>query len=85
MAQGELKPLKYADGTYVSAQNAYEAFMNSRVLIVRNGVTYEAIGMKWHDANSTQDDPTQVKYAELHYVDGTSDAATLQTIKIGLP
>lgn len=83
MANTELRPLKYADGTYVSAQKAYESFMNSRVLIVRNGVTYEAIGMEWHDINSTQDDPTKVTYVGLHCVAGTSDSATIQNIQIG--
>ena len=35
--------LKHADGTVVTAQEAYDAFMNTRVLIVKSGTTYESI------------------------------------------
>ena len=75
--------LRHADGTAVTAQEAYDAFMNTRVLIVINGITYEATGMEWNDINLTQDDPTKVAYVGLYYVGGTSDAATLKTIQIG--
>ena len=57
--------LKHADGTVVTAQEAYDAFMNTRVLIVNNGITYEAINMVWYDNNSAQTDPNNVGYVKL--------------------
>ena len=68
--------LKHADGTPVSAQEAYNAFMNTRVLIVNNGTTYEAISMVWYDNNSTQNDHANVGYVELNYI--KTDASPLQ-------
>ena len=57
--------LKHADGTVVTAQEAYDAFMNTRVLIVHGGITYEAINMVWYDNNSAQTDPANVGYVKL--------------------
>lgn len=62
------KTLKRADGTAVTAQEAHDAFMNSRVLIVKDGTTYEAISMVWYDNNSAQTDPTNVGYVRLSIV-----------------
>ena len=64
----DLPKLKHADGTAVTAQEAYNSFMNTRVLIVNNGTTYEAINMVWHDNNSAWDDPANVVYVKLSYV-----------------
>ena len=69
--------LKHADGTPVSAQEAYNAFMNTRVLLVQNTTTYEAISMVWYDNNSAQTDPANVKYVELNYI--KTDASPLQS------
>ena len=78
-----LKKLKYADGTEVTAQEAYDAFMNTRVLIVNNGITYEAINMVWYDNNSAQTDPTNVGYVQLSYVVDSSDTASISIIQVG--
>ena len=75
--------LKHANGTVVTAQDAYDAFMNTRVLIVRNKTTYEAINMVWYDNNSAQTDPTNVGYVRLSYVVDSSDTASLNNIKVG--
>ena len=76
--------LKHADGTEVTAQEAYDAFMNTRVLIVKNRTTYEAISMVWYDNNSSQDDPTNVGYVRLHYMtEDTSGALDLAAIHVG--
>lgn len=56
------------DGRVVKAQEAYDAFMNTRVFIVEDGTTYEAISMVWYDSNSAQDDSTNVGYVGLKYV-----------------
>ena len=64
MASGETK-LKHANGTLVTAQEAYDAFMNTRVLIVWNKTAYEAINMVWYDNNSAQTDPNNVGYVKL--------------------
>ena len=73
-----LHKLKHADGTEVSAQEAYDAFMNTRVLLVSTrGTTYEALTMVWYDNNSAQTDPANVKYVELNYI--KTDASPLQS------
>ena len=72
--------LKHADGTEVTAQEAYDAFMNKRVLIVKDGTTYEAISMVWYDNNSAQTDPTNVGYVKLLVV--YNNLGTTQTVPI---
>ena len=75
--------LKHANGTEVTAQEAYDAFMNTRVLIVNNGITYEAINMVWYDNNSAQTDPTNVGYVQLSYVVDSSGTASITNIVVG--
>ena len=82
---GTPKILKHADGTEVTAQEAYDAFMNTRVLIVEGGITYEAISMEWYDTNSTKADPTNVGYVQLSYVVNSSGTASISTIRVGSP
>ena len=65
--------LKHADGTAVTAQEAHDAFMNTRLLIVRGDTTYATIGMVWYDNNSAQDDPNNVGFVTLHYVKPAAD------------
>ena len=63
------KILKHANGTPVGAQEAYNAFMNTRVLLVDpQGTTYEALTMVWYDNNSAQTDPANVGYVKLDYI-----------------
>ena len=81
---GSVKPiLKHADGTVVTAQEAYDAFMNTRVLIVKGKTTYEAINMVWYDNNSAQTDPTNVGYVKLSTVGDNSGTASIGTIQVG--
>ena len=75
--------LKHADGTEVTAQEAYDAFMNTRVLLVKNLATYEAISMVWYDNNSAQTDPANVGYVELSYVVDSSGTASISIITVG--
>ena len=75
--------LKHANGTAVTAQEAYDAFMNTRVLIVNNGITYEAINMKWYDINSAQTDPTNVGCVQLSYVVDSAGTVSISTITVG--
>ena len=82
MASGE-SILKHANGTLVTAQEAYDAFMNTRVLIVRSKTAYEAINMVWYDNNKTQTDPTNVGYVQLSYVVDSSGTASISNIKVG--
>ena len=77
--------LIHADGTAVTAQEAYDAFMNTRVLIVRGETTYEAISMKWYDNNSAQDDPTNVGYVNLNAMKNNSGTAFISLIEVGDP
>ena len=60
--------LKHHDGTNVTAQEAYDAFMNSRVVIVKGGTTFAALSMVWYDNNSTQNDLTNIGFVDLGYV-----------------
>lgn len=75
--------LKHADGTEVTAQEAYDAFMNTRVLIVKSGTAYEAINMVWYDNNSAQTDPTNVGYVQLSYVVDSAGTVSISTITVG--
>ena len=75
--------LKHGNGTEVTAQEAYDAFMNTRVLIVNNGITYEAINMEWYDNNSAQTDPTNVGYVQLSYVVDSAGTVSISTITVG--
>ena len=77
------KELKHANGTLVTAQEAYDAFMNTRVLIIQGETTYEAISMEWRDNNKTQTDPTNVGYVRLNYVVDSSGTASISTITVG--
>ena len=75
--------LKHADGTVVTAQEAYDAFMNTRLLIVMGKTTYEAINMVWYDNNSAQTDPTNVGYVQLSYVVDSAGTVSISTITVG--
>ena len=77
------KRLKHANGTLVTAQEAYDAFMNTRVLIVKGGNAYEAINMVWYDNNSVQTDPTNVGYVQLSYVVDSAGTVSISTITVG--
>ena len=77
------KKLKHANGTEVTAQEAYDAFMNTRVLIVNNGITYEAISMDWRDNNKTQTDPTNVGFVKLRFMYGDSDTGNIHLVNVG--
>ena len=77
------KKLRHANGTEVTAQEAYDAFMNTRLLIVNSGITFEAISMVWYDNNSAQTDPTNVGYVQLSYVEDSSSTASISIITVG--
>ena len=80
-----LPKLKHADGTEVTAQEAYDAFMNTRFLIVKNETTHEAIQMVWYDNNSAQTDPTNVGYVKLSYVTKVDATVVIQETQAGDP
>ena len=75
--------LKHADGTAVTAQEAFDAFMNTSVLIVSNGTTYEAINMVWYDNNSAQDDPANVGYVKLQYAGNNNGTIFINPAVVG--
>lgn len=70
-------------GRSVTAQEAYDAFMNTRVFIVEDGTTYEAISMVWYDSNSAQDDSANVGYVGLKYVYEGASGVGVHTAKAG--
>ena len=75
--------LKHADGTAVTAQEAYDAFMNTRVLINESGIAHEVINMVWYDNNSEQTNSANVGYVELEYVEAFSATATTIQVLVG--
>ena len=75
--------LRNANGTAVTAQEAYDAFMNTRVLIVHGGNVLEIISIVWYDNNSAQADPTNVGYVKLSSVVDNSGTVTIGTIEVG--
>ena len=76
--------LKHADGTAVTAQEAYDAFMNTRVLIsMSSGITHEVICMDWYDNNSAHDDPANVGYVELRFISKVDNNALVNSTKVG--
>ena len=75
--------LNHADGTKVTAQEAYDAFMNTRVLIVENETTHEAIGMVWYDNNSTQNDLTNIGRVEFSYVTTVGSEVVINSAAAG--
>ena len=79
----EKKFLKRADGTVVTAQEARDAFMKTRVLIVIDGTTYEATSMVWYDNNSGHNDPANVGYVKLSYVTTTGNTVSIYEIEVG--
>ena len=86
MAQGGTTTpiLRHADGTAVTAQEAYDAFMNTRVLIVAGNTTHEAVNMVWYDTNSMQDNPAAVGFVRLKFVvDGTDGSVGFGAINVG--
>ncbi len=82
MAAG-MTTLKHSNGTAVTAQEAYDAFVNTRVLIVRDKTTHEAISMEWYDNNSAQNDPTNAGYVKLYFIYGNSGTATIKYADAG--
>lgn len=83
MATPQKPKLKHADGTDVAAQEAYDAFMNKRVLIVKDGATYEAIGMTWYDNNSAQTDTANVGYVRLSFATVAAGSVVLGIAEAG--
>ena len=83
MAGGANFKLRHADGREVTAQEAYDAFMNTRVLIVDNKTSYEAIRMDWYDNNSSQNDSSNVGYVELGYVIVVASTVEITTRHVG--
>ena len=83
MGQQVTAKLKHADGTEVAAQEAYDTFMNTRVLIVKDETTYEAISMVWYDNNSAQTDPTNVGYVKLSIVYNNSGTTQISSLEVG--
>ena len=75
--------LKHADGTAVTAQEAYDAFMNTRVLLVMGETTYEALRMVWYDNNSAQTDPANVGYVKLSYVTKVDATVIMNETEVG--
>ena len=79
--------LRYANGTEATAQEVYDAFMNTRVLInvASTGIS-EAVSMVWYDNNSERNNPTNVGYVRLSIVyDNNNGGVGISTFEAGNP
>lgn len=69
------RPEKYTlqkeDGTEVTAQEVYDAFMGGPVFLHIEGMYIVPIQWAWFDINSTQDDPTNVGLVVIRISDKT--------------
>lgn len=72
--------LKHADGRLVTAQEAYDAFMTTRVLIDESGRIYLATSIEWYDNNSAQSNPANVGFVIMHYV---NNVGTHNSVLVG--
>ena len=52
--------LQHADGTEVTAQEAYDAFMSGNVIIDFGDGALTALSIEWVDNNGTNNDPNNV-------------------------
>ena len=79
--------LRHENGTEATAQEAYDAFMNTRVLINAAGTgVSEAVSMVWYDNNSEQNDPTNVGYVRLSIMyDNNNGGVGISTFEAGDP
>ena len=77
--------LKHENGTEATAQEVYDAFMNTRVLInVAGAGISEAASMVWYDNNSEQNDPANVGYVKLSIVyDNNNGGVGISTFTAG--
>ena len=76
--------LKHSNGTAVTAQEAEDAFMNTRDLSgTRDGIRYEAISMDWYDNNSAHADPANVGCVKLYYMYNNSGTAIIKHADAG--
>ena len=65
--------LQHADGTAVTAQEVYDAFMSGPVFLYAEMRYLVPTGWTWVDINSTQDDPTNVGLVVIQ----TSEISTI--------
>lgn len=70
--------LQHPDGSEVTAQEVYDAFMSGRVILSdqANGANYLATEIQWVDANAGYDDPTNVVWVNIT---GSSETAVVGT------
>ena len=79
--------LRHDNGTEATAQEADDAFMNTRVLINAAGTgVSEAASRVWFDNDSAQNDPTNVGYVKLSIVyDNNNGGVGISTFEVGNP
>lgn len=63
--------LQHADGTAVTAQEVYDAFMSGPVFLHTDMMYVVPTSWEWVDMNSAQDDPTNVGLVVIMASDNT--------------
>ncbi len=73
--------LQHDDGTEVTAQEVYDAFVSGRVLLNKAdwGELHEVKGMAWLNADNTSTDPTAIVYTSIFSALGDIEIGTYPT------
>lgn len=71
--------LQHPDGSEVTAQEVYDAFMSGQVMLHdSNGKYYIPLNFFWCDASANQNDPTNVVFFEIQYFINSSSTGTVE-------
>lgn len=75
----EAYTLQHPDGSTVTAQEAYDAFMSGQVMLHdSNGKYYIPLNFFWCDASANQNDPTNVVYFTIQYFINSSSTRAVE-------
>ena len=78
MAVSRTYTLQHEDGTEVTAQEVYDAFVSGRVILNGSGIVTDIASIQWKNADGNSTDPTAVVYAYVEtgnnlYIDVGTD------------
>lgn len=67
--------VQHSDGTEVTPQEAYDAYMagSVRISVPADGMFVDVVGMQWEDASGAHADPANVVYVEYMTIEAPID------------